>query len=144
MLEIHRNSLWIGNAMDIRTPERLFDAGISAVVDVAYEELPAQLPRQLIYCRFPINDGGGNEPVVLRQAVQTVTDFLAARLPTIVGCSAGMSRSPTFAAAALAVHLAQTPDEIIARIGRIHSLDVSGTLWSDLAKVVPEIRAYNR
>ncbi len=48
MLEVHRELLWIGNAVDIRTHENLLDAEISAVVDVAYEELPAQLPRQLI------------------------------------------------------------------------------------------------
>ena len=66
MLEIHRDLLWISNAIDIRSPKKLFDAGISAVVDVAYEEQPAQLPRELIYCRFPVNDGGGNRQAVLR------------------------------------------------------------------------------
>ena len=134
MREIHRDLLWIGNAGDIRTPQQLFDVGISAVVDVAYEEAPAQLPRQLIYCRFPINDGGGNEPALLRQTVQTICDLMAAGTRTIVACSAGMSRSPTLAAAALAIYLAQSPEEVIARIGDSHSLDVSGQLWSDLIR----------
>lgn len=141
MIEIHRDLLWIGNAMDIRSPEKLFDAEISAVVDVAYEELPAQLPRQLIYCRFPINDGGGNDRAVLRQPIQTIADLLDAGLRTIVGCSAGMSRSPTFATAALSVHLTQPPDKIIARIApQLRSLDVSSRLWSDVVEVVAGIR----
>ena len=139
MLEIH-DSLWIGNALDIRTPERLFGAGISAVVDLAYEELPAQLPRQLIYCRFPINDGAGNEATVVRIAIEMIVHLVAVKLPTLVGCSAGTSRSPTFAAAALAVHLDQPLEETIGRIAESRSLDVSGTLWSDVVTIVSDLR----
>ena len=29
-----------------------------------------------IYCRFPLNDGGGNDASVLLQAVRTIVDFL--------------------------------------------------------------------
>ena len=61
MHEIHPDLLWLGHALDVREPRPLFDAGITAVVDVAFEEPPAQLPRQLIYCRFPLSDGGGND-----------------------------------------------------------------------------------
>ena len=63
MHEIHPDLLWVGHALDVREPRPLFDAGIAAVVDVAFEEPPAQLPRGLIYCRFPLNDGGGNAPI---------------------------------------------------------------------------------
>ena len=52
MHEIQSGLLWLGHALDIRDPKPLFDAGIEAVVDVAYEEPPARLPRQLIYCRL--------------------------------------------------------------------------------------------
>jgi protein-tyrosine phosphatase len=140
MREIQRNLLWIGNAGDIRTPQKLFDVGILAIVDVAYEESPAQLPRQFIYCRFPINDGDGNEPALLRQTVQTICDLMAAGTRTIVACSAGMSRSPTLAAAALAVHLSESPDDIIRRLGESAPLDVSGPLWSDVIKTLAGVR----
>ena len=76
MHEIHPDLLWLGHALDVREPRPLFDAGITAVVDVAFEEPPAQLPRQLIYCRFPLSDGGGNDASVLLQTVQTLVDFL--------------------------------------------------------------------
>ena len=139
MLEIHPSLLWIGHAFDIREPRPLFDAGISAVVDVAYEEPPAQLPRQLIYCRFPLNDGGGNDPKHLLQLLRIVTDFLNSSTRIIVACSAGMSRSPSVAAFALAHHLSQPPDEIIARIAEHRSLELKSELWKDLKQASTQI-----
>ena len=47
MHEIQSNLLWIGHALDVREPQGLFDMGISAIVDVAYDEPTAKLPRQL-------------------------------------------------------------------------------------------------
>jgi protein-tyrosine phosphatase len=140
MLELQNNLLWVGNALEIRKPKPLFDAGIGAVVDVAYEEIPAQLPRQLIYCRFPINDGGGNDPAILKHIVQLVADFLATGIPTIVACSAGLSRSPAIAAASLARHLGESPVEVLKRISTLKPLDVSGPLWNDLMDVVSRSR----
>ena len=95
MLELHPNLLWIGQALDAREPRSLFDAEIMAVVDVAYEELPAQLPRQLIYLRYPINDGGGNDLRILQTILKSTVDLLSLGIPTLIACSAGMSRSPT-------------------------------------------------
>ncbi len=140
MKEIHQNLLWLGHALDIREPRALLDARITAVVDVAIEEPPAQLPRQLIYCRFPINDGGGNEPPVLLHAVQSTVDLLGFGKRTIVACSAGMSRSPTIAACSLASFLDESPDDVILRISRLKALDVNGMLWNDVARVYSLIR----
>ncbi len=140
MHELHPKQLWMGHALDVREPQGLFDAGIAAVVDVAYEEKPAQVPRQLIYCRFPLNDGGGNEPALLLQVVQTVVDLLADGTPTIISCSAGMSRSPTIAAFALAAHLNQNPDEVISRIVAMKSLELRNELWNDVANVFERVR----
>ncbi len=144
MREIQPDVLWIGHALDVRQPRRLFDAGIMAVVDVAYEESPAQTPRELIYCHFPLVDGGGNDAALLLQAVQCTVDLLAAGTRTIVGCSAGMSRSPTIAAFALAAHLDQSPDEVIARIAASQLLEVNGPLWNDVAHAFAKIRPGKR
>ena len=140
MYEIHPNLLWLGHALDIREPRALFDVGIAAVVDVAIEEPLAALPRELIYCRFPIHDGSGNDASVLRQAVQCTVDLLASSTPTIVACSAGMSRSPTIAAFAIAAHLGQSPNEVIVRIGEKRALEVNGSLWNDVAIVFSRVR----
>ncbi len=140
MHEIHPNLLWLGHAFDVREPRPLFDACITAVVDVAIEEPPAQLPRQLLYLRFPLNDGGGNDPSVLRLAVQSLADLLYTNTRTLVACSAGMSRSPTIAAYSLACHLDITPELALERIASIKSLEIKGQLWSDVANVFPSVR----
>lgn len=131
MHEIHPNLLWLGHALDIREPRALFDTQIAAIIDVALEEAPARLPRELIYCRFPLNDGGGNNPAVLRQAIQTSTDLLNSETRTIIACSAGMSRSPTIAACALANCLSQDPHDTVSRIGEIRTLELNPVLWKD-------------
>ena len=144
MHEIQPDLLWLGRVLDLREPRALFDAGIAAVVDVALEEPPAQLPRQLIYCRFPLNDGGGNEASVLLHAVQCTVDLLASATRTIVACSAGMSRSPTIAAFALAAHLDQSPDDVISRIAKAIALEVKGPLWNDVAAVFSRVKRTTR
>jgi protein-tyrosine phosphatase len=102
MRQIPGYNLWLGNARDRRDIRSVLDAGIQAVVDLAIEELPVAVTRELIYCRFPLLDGAGNPPWLLRAAVETVVAFLRAGVPTLVCCGAGMSRSPAVAAAALA------------------------------------------
>ena len=131
MHEIHPNLLWIGHALDVREPRPLFDAGITAVIDVAYEEPPAKIPRQLTYCRFPLNDCGGNDPNVLLTALRTSTNLFNLNTRTLIACSAGMSRSPTIAAFTLAHHLSEDPDDVIARIADIKSLELKPELWAD-------------
>ncbi|MCA9214577.1 MAG: dual specificity protein phosphatase family protein [Planctomycetales bacterium] len=139
MTEVLQNSLWLGNAMDIRDSRRLFDLGIEAVVDVAAEEPPAQLPRQMIYCRFPLNDGTGNNPFVLRQTVQTIVDCLVHEKKTVVACSAGMSRSPTVSAFAIGVFMDRNPEEIVAEIAMNRSLEINRLLWSDVATISQKV-----
>ena len=135
MHELQSNLLWLGHALDAREPSPLFDVGITTVVDLAFEELPAQLPRKLIYLRFPLNDGGGNDPFVLRLAVQSLVNLLSTNTRTLVACSAGMSRSPTIAAYALACHLDVTPEAALERIAAIKALEIKGQLWTDVANV---------
>ncbi|MFC1759305.1 protein phosphatase [Planctomycetota bacterium] len=130
MVEVLSGKIWLGHAFDVRQPRELFDHGISAVVDVAYEESPAQLPRQLVYCRFPLNDGEGNDPMLIRLAVDSVVNCLSIGMPTLVACSAGMSRSPSIAAVALAIHLGESPTEVLQRFSKSKALEVSPQFWS--------------
>ena len=89
MREIIPTRLWIGNAMDARNVTGVLGLGIAAVVDLAIEEPPIQFPRDVVYCRFPLIDGTGNQPAVLRVAIDTVAYFIASRTPTLVACGAG-------------------------------------------------------
>ncbi|MEZ6116845.1 MAG: hypothetical protein R3C28_09770 [Pirellulaceae bacterium] len=120
----------------------MFDVGITAVVDVAFEEPPAQLPRQLLYLRFPLNDGGGNDPAVLRFAVQSLVDLLHSETRTMVACSAWHYRAfaDNCGLCGAACHLDITPELALERIAAIKSLEIKGQLWSDVARVFPSVR----
>ena len=138
MREIVPGRLWLGNALDARDPRALFDRGIAAVVDLAYEEPPAQLPRSLAYCRIPLTDGAGNDPKLLGLALDTLRSLLTLEVPTLVACGAGMSRSPCIAAAALAVHNDASPDETLRSLLEHQPHDVSPAFWKDVAKTLKQ------
>lgn len=141
MKEIHPPILWTGNAREARDVQNLFDAGISAVVDLAYEESPAQLPRQLVYCRFPTVDGAGNDPSLLKLALSTTVELLRSGTPAMVACSAGMSRSPTVAVCALAVHLGRSSESVLAMINETVSLELHGDLWTDVCAIARDLQS---
>lgn len=60
MRRVVDTSLFIGHAGDLRDLRALHAAGIAAVVDLAANEPPATLTRDLAYCRLPLVDGPGN------------------------------------------------------------------------------------
>lgn len=132
MRRIEPYPLWLGNAGDLRTPSHFCDAEIRAVVDLAANEPFPQLPRDLIYCRFPLFDGEGNDPSLLRAAVQSVKEFLTAGIPTAVCCSNGLSRSPAVVAAAVAAVQNVSSDEVLIFVAAHSKHDVSPTFWSEL------------
>src|SRR4051794_36196473 len=92
--------LWLGHVGDARDLSALLAAGIAAVVDLALNEPPVPLTRELVYCRFPLIDGGGNPRWMLRATVETVAGLMRAGVPTLVYCGACMSRTPSVAGAA--------------------------------------------
>ena len=131
MRELINEKLWLGNAMDASKGARLHELGIRALVDLAAEELPPRVSREMIHCRFPICDGSGNEPELLSMAVVTTASLIRQEIPTLVFCSAGMSRAPAVGAAALAIVRDQDPDECLAELVASHPHDVSPALWAE-------------
>lgn len=103
MREVLANRLWIGNAHDIRPWQVDAEGRVEAIVDLAADEPIAQVPRDMVYVRLPLTDGEANPPGRVRLAIATVAGLLADDLGTLVCCSAGMSRSPAIAAAAIAI-----------------------------------------
>ncbi|MHB0960501.1 MAG: dual specificity protein phosphatase family protein [Pirellulaceae bacterium] len=140
MREVIPRKLWIGNALDARDIRGVLGCGICAVVDLAMEEPPIQFPRDLVYCRFPLIDGAGNQSAILRAAIETVAHFMASGTPTLVACGAGMSRSPAIVAAAMATTERITLVDALARQTAGQPHDVSPGLLQDIAgfcKIVP-------
>jgi hypothetical protein len=124
--------LWLGHVGDVRDLRAVLAAGIVAVVDLALNEPPAAVTRELVYCRFPLVDGAGNPPWLLRSAVETLAGLVRSGTPTLVFCGAGMSRTPAVAAAALSRACGVSPAEALVLIAQAGAADVSPGLWRDL------------
>ncbi len=135
MIELPPYRLWLGHAGDCRDVGALADVGIEAVVQVAAEEPGVNLLRDMLTFRIPLVDGAENPPARLRLAVESVARLLKDRIPTLVSCSAGASRSPAIAACALAASENQSPNECLRLVQTFHKTDVSPALWADLMRV---------
>ncbi len=132
MRQIPGFPLWLGHVGDARDLVAIHAAGIVAVVDLALNEPPASLPRDLVYCRFPLVDGSENPRWLLRAAVEAVAGLLRSDVPTLVYCSACMSRTPAVAAAAIAAARGCPAEEGLALVTRSAPADVSPALWSEI------------
>ena len=100
---------------------------------LAAEEPLLHLPRDLVFCHFPLMDGPANEPALLYLATTTVANFLEKHIPVLVCCGGGMSRSPAIAAAALALVYQENPDDCLKKVaehqpGRAWRRDCGTTL----------------
>jgi predicted protein tyrosine phosphatase len=132
MRDVHQGLLFVADAPSARDVKLLYKHNVQAVVDVAANESPAQLPREFIYCRIPLLDGDGNSPLALKLAVETIVALVRSQTPTVVACSAGMSRSPAIAAAAISLLSAQAPDDCLLQIVHNGPHDVSPRLWAQI------------
>jgi hypothetical protein len=130
------HQLWIGHAGEAADFRALFDQGVRAVVDVAVEEPPTAAPREIISCRFPLIDGPSNDPDVLLLAVRTTTALLERRIPTLVICGSGLSRSPAIAAAALSLLQGEPPERCLERVVAHHPSDVLPGLWDSVTRLL--------
>ncbi|MFO0929884.1 MAG: hypothetical protein U0736_23135 [Gemmataceae bacterium] len=128
--------LWLGHVGDLRDPRALLNAGVGAVVELADSEPMAMLPRELIRCRFPLSDGGGNPPWLLRLAAETVAALLRGGVPTLVCCGAGMSRSVCVAAAAVALVERRPLDDTVREVATTGPADVAPGLLTELAACI--------
>lgn len=121
--------------MDARDLKSIYDQQIRAVVDLAINEPPAQLGREIIYCRFPLNDGDVSNDGLIAITVRTVAAMIQNNTRTIVACSAGMSRAPTIAAASIALLTGRDPDECLLDLISNAPNDVSPILWAQIKRV---------
>lgn len=135
MRELNSQRLWIGNAGDSRQPRLLFETGIQVVVDVAMEEKIPQLPAEFIVMRIPLYDGEGNSPLTLHLAVDTVASLISRRTPTLLTCSAGLSRSPLVAAFAMQRVTGTPALELLREWSQTAPFDVHPGLLSALQSV---------
>jgi hypothetical protein len=137
MRHLDGSSLWLGTARDARDISAVLAAGIEAVVDLAKMCEPVRPTRELIYLRFPLVDGSGNPPWLICAAVHAVEGLARLRVPTLVACDGGMSRSVAVAAAALWFGTTKdSPDEVLRRVAAGGPADVHPLLWVDVKRFV--------
>jgi protein-tyrosine phosphatase len=139
MREVIPDKLWIGNALDARDVPGVLGLGITAIIDLAIEEPPIQFPRDITNCRFPLIDGSGNPPAIMRAAIETTATFIASGTPTLVACGAGMSRSPAIVAAAMATSERITLVDALGKLIAEQPHDVSPSLLAEISDVMPAI-----
>jgi predicted protein tyrosine phosphatase len=108
------------------------------LLQLAAEEKTLETPRDIIFCRFPLVDGVGNDKKLLQLAITTLTNLLEKKVPTLVVCGAGMSRSPALAAAAISWVFQDPPDECLKRVAEHYPADVAPALWNEIKSVVEE------
>ncbi|WP_010581725.1 dual specificity protein phosphatase family protein [Schlesneria paludicola] len=138
MREIIPNLLWLGNARDMRDVSKVLELEIIAVVDLALEEAMVKYPREIVYCRFPLLDGEGNSHSILQVAIQTIVLLIKIKVPTLVACGAGMSRSPAIVATAIALVHAVPAEHSLNMISEHGPLDVAPALWNEVQQCVNE------
>ncbi len=136
MLQVEPYQLWIGHIGEGRAQDRLERLGIRAVVQLAIEERPLELPREIIFYRFPLVDGCGNDADLLGLAVAAVASLVRRQVPSLVCCGAGMSRSPAIAAAGIAVSEAMHPEQALQIVNKHHRTDVLPGLWQEIVNVM--------
>lgn len=127
--------LWLGNRGDLSDLRRIQDEGIRGVLDLAREEPLPRLSRDLLYCRFPLIDGAGNDPWVLVSAISMAVHLIKLELPTLVVCSTGISRAPAIVAAALGSITLQSPATCLRFVSRHAPHDVNPGLWKAITEV---------
>jgi hypothetical protein len=125
MRRIADRLLWIGHAGDLRDARSLMDLEPQAIVELADHEPLAILPRELLRFRFPLSDGGENAVWLLRLAIESTASLLRQRVPTVICCSAGMSRSVCIAAAGIARAEERSLEEAIRIVVNSGPVDVS-------------------
>ena len=132
--------LWIAPAADVNSLRAFLNENGRAVIELAAEEPPATIPRDLIVVRFPLLDGPGNDAVTLELAMTTLRSLMQREIPTLVTCSAGMSRSPCIVAAGLALAENRAFDECLSEVTSIGPVDISPGLLQDVMDAFSRLR----
>ena len=138
MRQVPGFQLWLGHVGDVRDLRAVLSTGILAVVDLALNEPPATVTRELAYCRFPLLDGSGNAPWLVRAAVDTVAGLLRSGTPTLLFCGAGMSRTPIIAAAAIARLRNCTLADAVSVVAQSGPADFSPGLLADVQVILDD------
>ena len=140
MNQIQPYLLRVGHLGDGQNFKALFDEGVRAVVQLAWEDEPLMLPRELVFCRFPLADGPGNRSELIRLAIETVVHMLHEQVSVLVCCDSGSSRAPAIAAAALARFTGKSLSDCLQTVTRHRHADVHPALYEHIEGILATCR----
>ncbi len=132
MRKISTRALWVGHAGDLRDVQAVMATGIEAVIELSDSEQSAVLPRELIRGRFPLSDGGDNPVWLIRLATNALAALMRAGVPTLICCSAGMSRSLCIASSGIALTEGLALTDALTEVIGSGPVDVSPALWNQV------------
>lgn len=136
MIRVPESRLLLGTSEDLKDIRTVLGEGISAIIDLGIEEPVPLLPRATNYCRLTLSDDGENDPATVAAAIRMAATFLAGDHDVLICCHAGLSRSPSVAAAALAITRGQSASHALCMLGGLKRTDVSAAFWNQVVTVL--------
>lgn len=138
--QITPHVLYIGSILDSRNEPVLAARGIRAIVDLALGESPNMPAGEMVYLRYPLGSGSGNEPWLLRGALWSTAHLIRNRVPTLIHCQAGRNRSAAIAAGALSLATNKPPEECLTMVNSCREVDVASSMWKSVLSAVEGLR----
>lgn len=99
--QIADTNLYVGNSNDARDIDNLRRLGIKRVLNVATDLEGPWFHGDYRNYKIPLTDGPGNQLYQYQLALYTATTILSHGEKLLIHCHAGISRSPSIAAACL-------------------------------------------
>jgi len=132
--------LYIGSILDSRNEAMLAAMGIRTIVDLALGESPNMPAGDMVYLRYPLGGGSGNESWVLSGALLTTAHLIRNRVPTLIHCQVGRNRSAAIAAGAISLATQKSPDECLALVANCREIDVGHSMWKSVVEAADRLR----
>jgi hypothetical protein len=111
-------SVFVGTLEDAGDESQLRRHGVDTVVSLTYGDPEAGFPDFVSVFGAAMMDGPRNEKAAFESAVERVLASLQSGESVLVHCSRGASRSPSVAAAAIAVHRGIDVEEAFEQVGQ--------------------------
>ncbi len=136
MLNIPNSDIWLGNTSDLRDIRSVLKHGVTAIIDLAIEDPLPTIPRATTYCRFMITDDGENNPANIHAAILAASAFVSGGHVAAICCSAGLSRSPSIAAATMSYISGDSPTATLELVSAVKHIDVNPAFWNQVVDVL--------
>jgi protein tyrosine phosphatase (PTP) superfamily phosphohydrolase (DUF442 family) len=120
----------IGNYLEAQDAELLRHHGFQSVLSLDGSLTSGDAGRLgvAVVVAFRLVDGAGNDPRVLKMAIEALGDLVRSDAPVLVHCHAGRSRSVVVVAGYLANTQGLDPEEGIARVTAKREANVTSEL----------------